>query len=413
MATNKLHRPLYEGIVGCLQDIFIHNRYADKVIERTFKMHREWGSRDRAIVAEAVYNIVRNWRLITSVLGREGQPYSAGHWDQCIQAYYYVTKVALPDYPWSHPISAKTVLTALNSLITEPAYLYSIPDWLYIYGERQLGLDAWVQEIAAMHQQAPINLRVNTLKTTVDQVADDLAKSGIRTSKLPDTEHALALTQGRNVFTLPSFKLGWFEVQDSGSQQVGAYCANFLGPLVIDACAGAGGKTLHLAALMSNKGKILALDVDQYKLDILKQRARRAGVFNIETRLIDADKTIKKLANKADLLLLDAPCSGSGVWRRNPDAKWKTTPESLEKAIALQKEILNKYASMVKPGGSLVYATCSLFPSENMDQVNNFLAHHPDFHLKDYRQLTTAKDATDGFFMARMLRQDNSPPEQG
>jgi 16S rRNA (cytosine967-C5)-methyltransferase len=173
---------------------------------------------------------------------------------------------------------------------------------------------------------------------------------------------------------------------------------------VIDACAGTGGKTLHLAALMQNKGRIIALDTAIWKLDVLKQRALRAGVAIIETKPIETTKVIKRLAGTADRVLIDAPCSGLGVLRRNPDAKWKITPAKVQKLIAEQREILGSYCRMVKPGGMLVYATCSILPSENRTQVDNFLAAHPEFTFADDKTIGPDTDNCDGFYMARMRR---------
>src|SRR5690606_6175620 len=184
---------------------------------------------------------------------------------------------------------------------------------------------------------------------------------------------ALKLKERANVFQTEAFKDGWFEVQDASSQLVAEYLDVKPGMRVVDACAGAGGKTLHLACLMENKGQLIALDIYANKLNELKRRAKRAEAFNIETRLVDSTKVIKKLHDKADRVLIDAPCSGLGVLKRNPDAKWKLQPEFIENIKKTQQELLQQYARMVKPGGQMVYATCSVLPSENEKQVEGFL----------------------------------------
>ena len=206
------------------------------------------------------------------------------------------------------------------------------------------------------------------------KVQQELADLAIETENIKGHPHALKLKERANVFGTKPFKDGWFEVQDASSQKVAEFLDPKPGDRVIDACAGAGGKSLHIASLMDNKGQVLAMDIYENKLKELKRRARRNGVHNIETRVIDTTKAIKKLIEKGDKVLLDAPCSGLGVLKRNPDSKWKLSPEFLEKIKEEQQEILRSYSRMVKPGGELVYATCSILPSENDEQIKTFLA---------------------------------------
>jgi 16S rRNA (cytosine967-C5)-methyltransferase len=207
-----------------------------------------------------------------------------------------------------------------------------------------------------------------------------------------------------NVFKTEVFKLGFFEVQDASSQLVAAYLDVKPGMRVIDTCAGAGGKSLHLAAIMENKGQIIATDIYESKLRKLKIRTRRAGVFNITTKEIDSPKVMKKMKGTADRVLIDAPCSGIGVLRRNPDSKWKLEPEFVENIIKTQAEILENYSQLVKVGGKLVYATCSIFPSENEKQVLGFLKNHPEFEFEKEHKVSPAKSGFDGFYMALMKR---------
>ncbi|MBT8305011.1 MAG: RsmB/NOP family class I SAM-dependent RNA methyltransferase, partial [Bacteroidia bacterium] len=203
-----------------------------------------------------------------------------------------------------------------------------------------------------------------------------------------------------------AFKNGLFEVQDASSQLVAEFLDVKPGMRVVDACAGAGGKTLHLAALMENKGQIIALDIYDNKLKELKRRARRNGAHNIEPRHIESTKVIKKLYNKADRVLIDAPCSGLGVLKRNPDAKWKLDPEFLSRVKQTQQEILQKYSRMVKDGGKLVYATCSILPSENQEQVKSFLTSDSgkEFTFIEEKVILSHKTGYDGFYMALMQR---------
>jgi 16S rRNA (cytosine967-C5)-methyltransferase len=216
---------------------------------------------------------------------------------------------------------------------------------------------------------------------------------------------ALILEERQNIFTRQQFKDGLFEVQDAGSQLIAPFLQVKPGMRVIDACAGGGGKTLHLAALMQNKGRIIAMDIESWKLDELKKRARRAGASNnIETRLIDSSKVIKRLENSADRLLIDVPCSGLGVLRRNPDAKWKLSPEFIQEVKATQQSILNDYCDMLKTGGVMVYSTCSILPEENEDQVQMFLEHHKGQFELEAQRMILPSEGFDGFFMARLKK---------
>lgn len=218
----------------------------------------------------------------------------------------------------------------------------------------------------------------------------------------PVGPNGLVVTQRRNLFQTLPFRNGWFEVQDYSSQLVAPALSVAPGMRVIDACAGAGGKALHLASLMQNKGHIIALDTEAYKLDTLKKRAKRAKAHIIETRAITSTKVIKRLAGTADRLLLDVPCSGMGVLKRNPDAKWKLKPAFLENIRVTQQEILQSYSRMLKPGGQMVYATCSIFPSENDRQVEQFLATNAGFELISQRSILPQDDGYDGFFIAQL-----------
>ena len=213
----------------------------------------------------------------------------------------------------------------------------------------------------------------------------------------------MQLEEKKNVFLTSAFKDGFFEVQDASSQKIGRFLEVAEGQRVVDACAGAGGKTLHLSALMKNKGQIIALDIFEWKLAELKRRAKRAGAHNIETRLISDNKVIKRLHEKADRLLIDAPCSGLGVLKRNPDSKWKIDTEFIDRIKVEQQKILQDYSKMLKKGGKMIYATCSILPSENNLQVEKFLSNNPDFRLiKDEKIMPS--QGYDGFYMALIER---------
>jgi|TARA_B100000900_G_C20252861_1_gene582746 16S rRNA (cytosine967-C5)-methyltransferase len=207
-----------------------------------------------------------------------------------------------------------------------------------------------------------------------------------------------------NLFNKNSFQRGFFEIQDASSQLVAPFLKIEPGMKICDICAGAGGKTLHLSALSKNKGKIIAMDIYKHKLDILKKRAKRNGAFNIETKLIENSKSTKRLKGKIDRLLIDAPCSGLGVLKRNPDSKWKLDLEFLRKIKETQLEILKKYSSLVKHNGKMVYATCSILPSENELQIEKFLnsCEGKHFKLEEEKKISPFLSGFDGFYMARL-----------
>ncbi|MBT8258288.1 MAG: RsmB/NOP family class I SAM-dependent RNA methyltransferase, partial [Bacteroidia bacterium] len=273
-------------------------------------------------------------------------------------------------------------------------------------GVDELGEETWTKEISALNKQAEVVLRVNTLKTNRDALKDTLLQEGIETIDFKEYPDAIQLKERANVFTTKAFKDGLFEVQDASSQLVAPFLDVKPGMRVVDACAGAGGKSLHLASLMKNKGQVIALDIFGNKLQNLKRRARRNGVHNVETRLIESEKTIKKLIDKADRVLIDAPCSGLGVLKRNPDAKWKLSPEFLSEVKDIQSQLLKSYSRMVKAGGKLVYATCSILPSENKEQVDKFLKSEAgkDFIFVSEKVILSSQSGYDGFYMALLER---------
>ena len=252
-------------------------------------------------------------------------------------------------------------------------------------------------------------MRANTLKTTVKELRNTLADQDIDTTIVNGHSDALQLVTRQNVFTKAAFKEGHFEVQDASSQKVSQFLDVAPGMRVVDACAGAGGKSLHLAALMENKGQIIAMDIYEGKLKELKRRAKRAGAHNITTRVIDSTKVFKKLYGTADRVLIDAPCTGLGTIKRSPDIKWKLQPDFMEKIIRRQEELLQSYSKIVKPGGKMVYATCSIFPQENQEQVHKFLQTEQGglFSLVKDEKISPAKSGFDGFYMALLERKDD------
>lgn len=398
MKPFKLHRSTCEAVVTALEAIFSENRYADKVIEKTLKSNAKWGARDRRFIAETTYDIVRWYRLLTDISNSRRDDY----WT-ILGTWFLLNDVELPAWSQFNGLNRSAIAASYQKLQKIRKIKASIPDWLDELGERELGV-AWEKELDASNEEAQVVLRTNTLKVSKADLQEALAGENVRATPLINFADALVLEERQNVFGTSSFKDGLFEVQDAASQRIAPFLRIEPGLRVIDACAGAGGKTLHLAALMKNKGRIIAMDVEQFKLDELQKRARRAGVSNMETRLIESSKTIKRLENSADRLLLDVPCSGLGVLRRNPDAKWKLSPEFVEKVKAIQQQIIQDYCVMLKPGGLMVYSTCSILPSENEQQVAKFIeSKKGQFEFVEERHALPS-DGFDGFYMALIRR---------
>ena len=390
----RLHKLLADVVIENLREIFSNGKYADKVISSSLKKNPKLGSRDRKFIAQATYDIVRNYRLLYTSSGTK-------HFWPLLASYFIYKDIVLPDWKEFNGINANNIRKNLNlSQITFPV-AQSVPDWLNAMGSDELQ-SVWEKEMTALNEEAKVIVRVNTLRTTPSQVGEIFKNYGFAFSTHEEMPDALILQDRHNLFSLKEFKSGYFEVQDISSQKVARFMQLDEKQKVIDACAGAGGKSLHIASLMKNKGRIISMDVRENKLEELKRRATRNGVFNIETRVINKE-SVQDLKFFADRLLLDVPCSGIGVLRRNPDAKWKLTPEKIEDIRKTQRQILCDYAVMLKPGGKLIYSTCSIFPSENQAQINSFLLGNPNF-IKEEEKTIYPSEGFDGFYLCRLLR---------
>lgn len=397
----KFHLNLIKAVNAAILQIFEENRYADKVLEKVLKSNNRWGARDRAFIAENTYDMVRYWRLIKAVSELESHALNETNLYTLFGTWQVLKGIDLPKWEEFKNVDVKKIEKNYKLLKTQRKINYSYPDWMDDLLWKELGKQ-WNAEAEALNQQAEVVIRVNTLRVPKAELIARFKDKNIAVEPVTGCKDALFIKERQNLFSLPEFKEGWFEVQDASSQLVAPFLGVEPGMRVIDACAGAGGKTLHLAAMMENKGRLLALDTEQWKLDEAKKRARRAGVSNLETRLIEGPKTLKKLHQTADRLLLDVPCSGLGVLRRNPDAKWKLSLEFVERVKGMQQEILTEYSKIVKPGGKMVYATCSILPSENQAQIERFLAANPNFVLEEEKVVLPSQSGFDGFYMARL-----------
>lgn len=403
----RLHRNLVFTTIDSLMAIFNEGEYADKVVARALKKDKRWGSHDRKFVAETIYEIVR-WKRLYTEIAEVKEPFDRDKIWRIFAVWAVLRGYNLPDWKYFEDTPVRRIKGRFDELTKTRKFRESIPDWMDELGVKELGEEVWTKEIAAQNEQAKVILRVNKLKTTKEKLRAILMDLNIETEFHKDYPDALILTERANVFLTDAFKDGLFEVQDASSQLVAYFLDVQPGMRVVDTCAGAGGKTLHLASLMENKGQLIAMDLYESKLKQLKIRAKRNGAFNIEPRVIESTKTIKKLHEKADRVLIDAPCSGLGVLKRNPDSKWKLQPEFIDNIRKVQAEVLENYSKIVKPGGKLVYATCSVLPSENQEQIKHFLSTEigKEFNFIKDQKVLASESGFDGFYMALLERKN-------
>jgi 16S rRNA (cytosine967-C5)-methyltransferase len=366
---------------------------ADTLIARWFAERRYAGSKDRRAVRELVYDAIR-------LCGERPESGRAA------MLALVATRPELMETFDGSPYGPPAIET--GEPVAVPGHA---PGWLI---KKLRASDVGIEEQAALLGRAPLDVRVNRLKASRDHVAAGIP--GAET--LVFAPDALRLPHDTKVDQLTAYGAGEIEVQDAGSQLVTHAAGVARGHHVIDLCAGGGGKTLALAALMANHGSILACDVDRGRLQRLPQRAERAGVTIAETRLLNPNREAEQLADqmgRADIVLVDAPCSGTGTWRRNPEARWRLTRERLDKLVAMQRHIMGLAAQLVRPGGALVYVVCSVLDDEGMGQVQAFLDAHPGWKAEPLAlgagtprgaglRLTPLADSTDGFFVAKMVR---------
>ncbi|MFO1242523.1 MAG: RsmB/NOP family class I SAM-dependent RNA methyltransferase [Rickettsiales bacterium] len=397
---------------------------ADGIIGYYFKQRRYIGSKDRGAISERVYFILRNgaaleWWLekakmkpsprllvLLSLVFKDGfaleaieELYSGG--PQC-------------PMPLTHEerdiVEAFHGKTFLDPAMPKPVQ-YNYPSWMTSLLEETFGGE-FDMGMKALGEEAPVDLRVNTLKAIREQVIAALTNEDFAPEPAKRAPNGIRLKKRGALFASNTFRLGWFEMQDEGSQLVCELVDAKPGQKVIDFCAGAGGKTLAIAARMQGKGRILAWDTSKERLSQMPKRLARAGVNNVQLHLIanEQDQFIKRHKQSADWVLADVPCTGSGTWRRSPDLKWRTTEKDMQEVMALQKSILESAARLIMGTGKLVYATCSLFREENETQIENFLAAHSDFAVEPiserekYLRLLPHRDHTDGFFAAVLTR---------
>ncbi|MGH7075331.1 MAG: RsmB/NOP family class I SAM-dependent RNA methyltransferase [Stellaceae bacterium] len=429
----------FEAAIELLDAIERGGAPADDLVATYFRRHRFAGVKDRAAISEHIYAALRrrgalDWwlqrtasalpkdgrgRLLAALVLIEGWAPSAIN-AACDGDRFRPRPLSREEHQFIGMIAGAKLLHR----DMPPDAMGNYPAWLAPHLEAALGRDL-AREVAALNEPAPLDLRVNTLKTEREAAKAALRRDDIPAASTKLSPLGLRLFARAPLATLAIFKAGGIEVQDEGSQLAALLVDARPGMRVVDFCAGAGGKTLALAATMANRGHLVACDVSALRLERATQRLRRAGVSIVQRQPLSShrDQWVKRHAKSFERVLIDAPCTGTGTWRRNPDAKWRLRPQDLAELTALQAEILKSAQRLVKPGGRLVYVTCSLLREEDESQVERFLAAHPDFALvpvgevwrnalggksptdEPMLRLTPARNGTDGFFIAVMERE--------
>ncbi|HEY8355774.1 MAG TPA: RsmB/NOP family class I SAM-dependent RNA methyltransferase [Methylophilaceae bacterium] len=399
-----------------LADVLNNPGPADAKLGAFFRRNRELGSKDRAFVAESVYGVLRRMAFLEHIAGggRDPRKLLLAFWlrVQGISLRELEPGLNRQQQDWAQEIKARSTEGMT------PAQQADMPDWLWERLKAQYGDEFALTVARSMHQPASLDLRVNTVKASREEVMARFREESIEVAATPYAPTGLRMAQKLNISRHPLFVDGKIEVQDEGSQLLAMLVAPRRGEMVADFCAGAGGKTLALGALMRNTGRLYAFDVSEKRLSNLSQRLKRSGLSNLHSQLISSeqDPKLKRLHSKFDRVLVDAPCSGLGTLRRNPDLKWRQTEQDILELTAKQTAILERAARLVKAGGRLVYATCSLIEEENERIAAGFLESHPEFVLLparevlaqqqvpldtgDYLRLFPHLHQTDGFFAA-------------
>lgn len=421
---NAMNQNLLRLAGMAMADVLTASGPADAKLGAFFRGHRELGTKDRAFIAESVYGVLRRKRWLAHLADGEDPRKLLVAWLVRVQG------SSLRDLDevlnkqqkeWAQEIKARSV----DGLSL--AEQVDLPDWLWERLLAQYGESEALAIARSMHQSAALDLRVNTVKTNRADVlarfAAESAQSGFTAQATPYAPNGIRLPQRMGINRHVLFTEGRVEVQDEGSQLLSHLLAPKRGDMVADFCAGAGGKSLAIGALMRNTGRIYAFDVSEKRLHNLGQRLKRSGLSNLHSQVIsgEQDPKLKRLNGKFDRVLVDAPCSGLGTLRRNPDLKWRQMPQDIEEMSVKQASILARAAKLVKPGGRLVYATCSLLREENEQIAEGFLASHADFRqvnasevlaqqqitldTGDYLKLLPHLHQTDGFFAAVFERQ--------
>jgi 16S rRNA (cytosine967-C5)-methyltransferase len=401
----KWHYNLLIGVINGLEEIFLLNKPAIKVVDKLIDENKKWGARDRKIVSSTIFDTVRWVRKYGYCSNIKELATRKNLWDILGTAIVLKGQI-IPNLIEFSNINSKEILKKESEIINNRKINESIPDWLDKIGINDFGESLWNKEVSAFNTRSSLVLRCNTLKTNIKELKNLLKVENIDTILKKEYPDALFVKEHKRVINLNSYKLGLFEIQDANSQKVATSCNLKPGMTIIDACAGAGGKTIHMASIIKNEGEIIALDPHDSKLKELEKRAKRNGVKIIKTLNTFKRKNISNLIGKADRVLIDAPCSGLGVLKRNPDAKWKMNPEKIKKLINTQQYLINFWSKYIKPGGELIYATCSIFHQENKEQIKIFLDNKvgKKFIIKNEKTYFSHTTGFDGFYIVQLKK---------
>ena len=411
----RFSRPLLDACTAAFAAVLPLEEPADAVLSAFFHSHPKIGQRDRAVIADSVYAALRRRRLLERAVGK------ASPRRQVIATWCLLLGASLREIePWLRGEEPQWLVAVKRDAAGEPPLEVQceLPDWVIERLRRRYDEPALLELARGLLQTASLDLRVNSMKMTRDAAARRLAQDGILASPTPHSPDGLRIEGRPAINRLPLFLEGGIEVQDEGSQLLCRLVAAKRGEMVVDFCAGAGGKTLALGALMRSTGRLYAFDISPRRLAGLRPRLARSGLSNVHPQRIEGanDPRVKRLAGKIDRVLVDAPCSGLGTLRRNPDMKWRQGPEDVEELTAKQASLLAQAARLVKPGGRVVYATCSILDEENRGIAEGFLSAHRDFRLVpaadvlkkeripvdagEYFEVWPHRHGTDGFFAA-------------
>ena len=390
--------PIHETLVK----IFYDQQKDHMAVAYMLEHNKKWGSNDRKTASKCVYDLVRYWRRYWYSIDQIPSA-SLDQYPKLIALWLSLQsedEIKIPEITLAEIIQWKERYVQVDELAIQE----SLSDELNQLAIKELGESKWKEELHALNEEASFILRVNTSKAKIDRVAASLMQEGIETVRIDEVPTALRVLKRVNIQKSPTYNQGVFEIQDASSQMIVPMLDIQNDTVVIDACAGAGGKTMQIADSLRNTGRVIAMDVEANKLKELKRRAERNKFTKIDTVQIQNDKSILAYSEKADRLLLDLPCTGIGVLKRNADDKYKINSVRLQEVLSKQEYILQVYPAMLKRGGILVYATCSIFPSENEKQIKRFLEKNANYTLLEERTIYPSKSGFDGFYAAKLQK---------
>ena len=401
----KWHNNLIFGVIEGLDEIFLQKKHTNKVVRNIIEKNKKWGARDRSLISETIFECVRWYRKYVYCSNINELQNRNDLWN-FLGTYIIIKKQELPKIDQFSSINKVKIERKQFEIKNNRKINESIPDWLDKIGIENFGEEIWNKEVCAFNKRSQPIIRCNTLKSDIVELKKQLEIEKINYDEIKNYPNALIIKGKNKITKLNSYKAGFFEIQDANSQKVALSCSIKPGMIIIDACAGAGGKTMHIGELLNNNGKIFAIDPDQKKLRELNKRAKRNGINIIKTVCTSKIELILDLVGKADRVLVDAPCSGLGVIKRNPDAKLKMNLSILKSKIKIQERLINYWSKYVKEKGELIYATCSIFDQENKNQIRKFLKKEngKKFFLKKEKTYLTHITGFDGFYIAQLKR---------